>query len=134
MEELLERLRRHIPTDVQQVLMPRAAAAVDALREVQNGFVMNSRIRPDGILLPDAQGVDVVVPIATATRDWLRVLRNSQHGMDKPTSRDRALLAAHNGSVSPRIADLAWLMLLEIMTFPELLKRRPRQTKQRSRR
>ncbi|MDT0209009.1 hypothetical protein [Curtobacterium sp. BRD11] len=134
MERLLERLRRHIPTDVQQVLMPRAVAAVDALREVQNGFVMNSRMHPDGILLPDAQGVDVVVPLATAARDWLRVLRNSQHGMDKPTPRDRALLAAHNGSVSPRIADLAWLMLLEIMTFPELLERRPRQAKQRSRR
>lgn len=134
MEGLLKRLREHIPADVQQVLIPRVVAAVEALREVQDGFVMNSRIRPGGILLPDAQGNDVVIPLATAAKDWLRVLRNSQHGMDDPTPRDRALLAAHNGAVSPRIADLAWLMLLEIMTFPELLERRPRKSKPRSRR
>lgn len=134
MERLLERLREHIPADVQQVLMPRAVEAVEALREVQDGSVMNSRIRPGGIFLPDAQGNDVVIPLATAAKDWLRVLRNSQHGMDDPTPRDRALLAAHNGAVSPRIADLAWLMLLEIMTFPELLERRPRKSKPRSRR
>lgn len=134
MERLLTRLCEHIPVDVQKVLMPRAVAAVDALRDVAQGFIMNSRISPDGILLPDAQGVDVAVPLATAAKDWLRVLRNSQHGMDDPTPRDRALFAAHNGSVSPRIADLAWLMLLEIMTFPEVLERRPRQAKQRSRR
>jgi len=36
--------------------------------------------------------------------------------------------------VSPRIADLAGLMLLEIMTFPELLERQPRQAKRRARR
>lgn len=134
MERLLVRLRDRIPEDAQRVLMPRAVAAVEALREVQDGFVMNSRIRPDGILLPDAQGTDVVIPLATAAKEWLRVLRNSQHGMDDPTARDRALLAAHNGSVSPRIADLAWLMLLEVMTFPELLERRPRKSKPRSRR
>ncbi|MCS5524711.1 hypothetical protein NY551_18410 [Curtobacterium flaccumfaciens pv. oortii] len=134
MERLLERLRGHMPADVQQVLIPRAVAAVEALREVQDGFVMNSRIRPGGLLLPDAQGNDVVIPLATAAKDWLRVLRNSQHGLDDPSPRDRALLAAHNGAVSPRIADLAWLMLLEIMTFPELLERRPRKSKPRSRR
>lgn len=134
MERLLERLRDRIPLKVQKVLIPRAVAAVDALRDVQSGFIMNSRITPEGILLPDAQGVDVAVPLATAAKDWLRVLRNSQHGMDDPTPRDRALFAAHNGSVSPRIADLAWLMLLEIMTFPEVLERRPRKSRPRSRR
>lgn len=127
MTVLLEQLRVSIPAEVQPLLLPRAETAVQALREVQDGFFMSARLRGDDILLPNKEGNDVLVPLATAARDWIRVLRNIQHGLDQvPSPRERALLAAHSGHVPDRLADLAWLSLLEILTFPEKLKRRPR--------
>lgn len=127
MQAVLADLETRLPFDIQAVLLPRAHAAVAALQDVQNGFFMVSRIRGNEILLPDKHGGESLVPLATAAREWLTVLRNSQHGMDKaPTPRTRALLSAHTGDLSPRIADLAWLSLLEILARPDLLVRAPR--------
>lgn len=127
MEALVADLEVHIPEEAQPALLPRARAAVEALRGVQAGFFMPSRLRDGGVLLPDKNGVDVVLPLAAAAREWLAALRNSQHGMDKtPTARTRALLAAHTGALDPRITDLAWLALLEVLAHPELLIRRAR--------
>lgn len=127
MEAVLADLETMLPDDVQLVLLPRARAAVQALRNVQDGFFMPSRLRDGGVMLPDKNDVDVLVPLATAAREWLTALRNSQHGMDKtPTARTRALLAAHTGALDPRITDLAWLALLEVLAHPEFLVRRER--------
>ncbi|OII25843.1 hypothetical protein BIV01_10345 [Curtobacterium sp. MCBA15_013] len=127
MEAVVADLERHLPSEVHPVLLPRAHAAVEALRDVQDGFFMKSRLRDAGVMLPDKNGIDVRVPLATAAREWLAALRNSQHGMDKtPTARTRALLAAHTGALDPRITDLAWLALLEVLAHPELLVRRSR--------
>ncbi|WP_157071425.1 hypothetical protein [Curtobacterium ammoniigenes] len=134
MEPVLDELRKLIPAEAQPVLLPRAATAVDALRDVQNGFFMATRLRDGYLSLPNKNGVgpDAPVPLANAAREWLRVLRNSQHGLDKaPDPRQRALLAAHTGDLSPRISDLAYLALLEILARPELLRGRHRNSQRR---
>ncbi|GAB3607036.1 hypothetical protein GCM10027413_24450 [Conyzicola nivalis] len=125
--KLVDDLRSQMPHSVQLVLMPRAEAAVEALEQVQDGFFLPSRRTATGFIRPDKHNVETEVPIATAASEWLRVIRNSQHGYDKtPTSHDRALLAAHTGHIPGRLPDLAWLNLLRILTFPEILKRHPR--------
>jgi hypothetical protein len=123
-EKLLDEIRSRMPASVQAVLMPRAVAAVQALREVQDGFFLPTRLTPDGIRLPEKSGREVAVPLATAASEWLRVIRNSQHGYEQtPSPRTRALLASHSGKIPARLPDLAWLNLLRILVFPELLQR-----------
>ena len=50
--------------EVRSAPLPSARAAVQDLWEVQNGFLMTSRLRADGILLPVKKGADVLVPLA----------------------------------------------------------------------
>lgn len=124
---LLEKLRGHMTPEIQAVLLPRADAAVTALEALQAEFFLPSRVEGTSLVRPDQKGIETAVPLATAASEWLRVIRNSQHGYDKtPSAQDRALLAAHTGQISPHLADLAWLNLLRVLAFPEILKRHPR--------
>ncbi|WP_411700983.1 hypothetical protein [Conyzicola sp.] len=122
--KLLDELADAMPTNVQTVLLPRARAAVDALEHVQDGFIPSPRLTKTGLVRPDGRGVETEAPLATAAGEWLKIIRDSQHGYDKtPGARERALLAAHTGYIPARLPDLAWLNLLRFLTFPELLKR-----------
>lgn len=124
---LLEKLRGRMTPAIQAVLLPRADAAITALEALQTDFFLPSRVEGTSLVRPDQKGVETAVPLATAASEWLRVIRNSQHGYDKtPSAQDRALLAAHTGQISPHLADLAWLNLLRVLAFPEILKRHPR--------
>jgi hypothetical protein len=126
-EALLAKLRHSVPSEIQPVLLPRAEAAVEALRQVQDGFFDPSRIKDGKLLWTDSKGVKTDVPLATAASEWLRVLRNSQHGYDKtPSSQDRSLLAAHDGTVPARLPDLSWLVLLNLLAHPEVVDRHER--------
>lgn len=126
-EVALARLEEAIPAEIQPVLLPRARSAIAALRELEGGFFQKSRVAHAAIQLPHKGGGDTRIPLGTAATEWLRVIRNSQHGFDKEqTPRDRALLTAHDGHIPAAIADLAWLHLLNIVTFPEKLFRGPR--------
>ena len=128
--KLLDSLYEVMPEGVRAVLLPRAARAVAALEKIQEGFFLPSRLTPTGLLRPDGKGVETEVPLATAASEWLHVIRNSQHGYDKtPSPRDRALLAAHSGAIPIDLADLAWLNLLRVLAFPELLRLHPRKAK-----
>lgn len=124
---LLDKLGGQMTPEIRAVLLPRAEAAVVALEGLQADFFLSSRVQGTGLMRPDQKGVETVVPLATAASEWLRVIRNSQHGYDHtPSAQDRALLAAHTGRISPHLADLAWLNLLRVLAFPEILKRHPR--------
>ena len=124
-QKLIDRLRAVMPPNVQAVLLPRAVAAVDALEKLQTGFIPSPKLTATGLSLPNGKGIDAEVPLATAVGDWLKIIRDSQHGWDKtPTPRIRALLAAHTGHIPAGLPDLAWLNLLRFLAFPELLKRR----------
>lgn len=124
---VLASLRASMPPSIQPVLLPRAESAVEALRQVQDGFFVKSRLRDGEILMPDSHGVETWTPLATAARGWLKVLRNSQHGFERGlTDQERALLALHNGHEPAHLPNLAWLALLNVLTHPELLRRLPR--------
>lgn len=121
---MLEDLHHQLPAKVAAVLLPRAQRGVEALREVQDGFFDCTRTNSDTITLVNKQGSREAVPLHTAAKLWLRVLRNSHHGFDQePTPRERDLLALHDGRFPPALGDLPWLVLLYLLTFPEVMRR-----------
>ncbi|ROR83283.1 hypothetical protein SAMN06295974_1350 [Plantibacter flavus] len=120
--ERLDKIRLRMPASVQTVLLPRAERAIEGLRAVAEGFFAAELLDGDGIRLPDKAGGNVTVPRVDAASEWLRVLRNSTHGFDQGlTPRQGLLLEAHNGRVPATVADLAWLHLVYLMAYPELL-------------
>lgn len=134
--KILATVAATIPEAAHPVLLPRAAAAVDALEKAQRGFFVDARLRGADILLPNAKsGVDEPVPLTKASELWIRILRNSQHGYDRPPDiRERAILTAHTGEIPERLPDLAWLAVLSIFAQPELLRRNTQQPLKRRQR
>lgn len=123
-QTVLDRLTDDLPPDVAPVLIPRAAAAVDALRQLQAGFFLGSRLTDGGFRLPNKQGVERIVQLDAAAGQWLRMLRNAGHGFTRPRSgeRDAILLVSHNGQIPHDLPDLAYLYLLDLLCHPQRLQ------------
>jgi hypothetical protein len=121
----LEEVEASMSEDVARVLIPRARAAVEALRELQDGFFLKSRVSPAGVRLPDKSG-ETTYPLDEAAGFFLRVLRNSVHGFGGrkglPGERESALLSSHNGRLPKELPDLAYLYLLRLLATPEDLR------------
>jgi hypothetical protein len=124
-ERTLVELEALLPPEPSRVLLPRARDAVDALRELQDGFFLPSRIAEDGLLLPSKSGREEVVSLAKASAFYLRLLRNAGHGFtgkhDKGRPRDQALLASHRGVIPYALPDVAYLYLLRLVANPARL-------------
>lgn len=121
--QTLAAIEETLAPEVAQVLLPRAQKAVEALEALPNGFFITSRLEGDLVRVPDDKGNEKLISKDAAATQWLRVIRNSQHGFDKtPSARERELLAMHNGEIDAALPDLAWLYLLQLMAFPELLR------------
>jgi hypothetical protein len=119
----LEDLELALPADAKDLLLPRARAAVAALREVASGFYIPSQVKDGNLHLKLRSGAVEKLDLSSAVSAWLRVIRNSHHGFDKrPSERERALMAAHDGSIPGELPDLAWLYLLQLLAHPELLR------------
>ncbi|MFB6720179.1 hypothetical protein ACFCV3_08480 [Kribbella sp. NPDC056345] len=124
----LDSLRETMPSDAAQVLLPRAASSVAALKEMQAGFFMSSKSA--GIHIPDIKGSEHLVDFDGATAQYIKVLRDATHGhgTNRPGSmaRTNALLAHHNGDVPHDLGWLGFLYLLEFLANPNLLRDRLR--------
>ena len=108
-----------------RVLLPRAALAVDALKQLQDGFFVPSRLQHGGLQVPDKHGVDRVISLEKAAAAYLRVLRNGGHAFGgRPAPADAVLLLAHNGDIPVDLPDLAYLYLLHLLVRPHDLRRR----------
>jgi len=120
-------LRTALPRAVGPVLLPRAEAAVAALRELQDGFFLPSRKTPTGLRVPRKDGHEETISRNRAAALWLRGLRNAGHGFTPdPSHRDdedrrAVLLTAHNGALPHKVPDLAYLYLLDLLVHPETL-------------
>jgi hypothetical protein len=108
-----------------RVLLPRATLAVAALKQLQDGFFVPSRLQDSGLQVPDRRGVERVISLEKAAAAYLRVLRNGGHAFGgRPTPTDGVLLLAHNGDIPVDLPDLAYLYLLHLLTRPQDLRRR----------
>jgi hypothetical protein len=114
--------KSHLSEEQGSVFLPNARRAVEGLRAVQDGFFLTSRVTDEGVLLPDANGVDRTVTKHDAARQWLQVLRNATHGFkSKKTKHWRSngvLLVAHNGRIPEGLPFLPYLYLLQLMADP----------------
>jgi hypothetical protein len=123
----LERLRSELPSDVAEVALPRCEAAVRALEGVKDGFFLPGVATVEGLKGVPGLGASVL-GWDKATRDYLRIDRNSAHSfvneLDPVTQpRKFAIFSAHDGRLSPHLADLAFLWLLAVLSRPSLLSR-----------
>lgn len=122
-QHALERLRTRTPVASQQILLPSAERAVNALERVQEGFFMSL---PDGTV-PIAFEVGQPKPVSRerAAAMYIKTLRDATHGHGSHRASSRArtesLLAHHNGSVPHDLALLAYLYLVDFMANPEHL-------------
>jgi len=129
-ERTLDELRSDLPEGVGNVLLPRGARAVEALRNLQSGFFLDTRLEADGLRVPDKHTGSRVMPLDKAAAAWLRILRNAGHAFggknDDGRARAETLLLAHDGEVPEALADLAYLYLLRMVAHPETLRTRNR--------
>lgn len=112
-QKVLNHLRVSMPVAAQQILLPNAQAAVDALERVQTGFHLASPEKPF-IRVGDKD-----LGLENATARYLTVLRNATHGhgSNKASAREEAqlLLASHTGGISHELGLLGYLYLLDYM-------------------
>ncbi len=135
----LDQLRVDLPADVAAVVLPRCESAVKALEGVKDGFFLAGVATPHGLAgLPGSEkqtlGWDKVIPA------YLRIDRNSAHSfvneLDPVTEPHKfAIFAAHDGRLSPHLADLAFLWVLRVLSDPSLvskaIERKPRKKRGR---
>lgn len=120
LERLVEKLRTDVPEDLHDVFLRRAERAVRAVKTLEDGFFA-APDQDDAVLLPDKNGSLVPTDRQNAVTEWLQLVRNSLHGFDRPSFRDRALLAAHDGTIPGDFPDVAWIHILDIVAHPEKL-------------
>lgn len=122
-ERALRSLESEIPAQAADLLLLPARRAVEALRRVQEGFSLSSRIEGTVVRLPDRHGNDRDCSIEEAAALYLQLLRNANHGFtperDTDERRDQILLMAHNGDVPGDVAFLPYLYWLEAIAHPE---------------
>jgi len=115
-QKTLTRIEGSMSGEAQQLLLPNARRACDALKGLQSGFFMAGS---EGVFIPDDRGSERLTSTEKAASLYLKMLRNATHGhgptRPKERARASALLAQHSGEVHPDIALLAYLYLLELM-------------------
>lgn len=125
-ERSLGEIREAMPKTVCDVLLPKAEAAVAALRELQDGFFDSPNRTAAGLMLPNKHGVSVETSLSDATAEWLRLLRNAGHSFKSrgggAGTRSGVLLMSHDGRVPSDLNGLAYLYLLRLVTRPNLLR------------
>lgn len=120
LEDIVRRLRIDIPPELHEIFVKRAERAVRAVISLERGFFGDGDADTP-IALPNKKGAMVTIDRRSAVTEWLQIVRDSLHGFDKPSERDRALLAAHDGTMPSEFADVAWLHILDLMTHPTKL-------------
>lgn len=118
------RVARSMPA---AVLMPAVDRAVDALRELQDGFYLPQQLGTGRVDYTNADGARVSLPLDQAAAEYMRLLRNATHGhgsnrRERPALTN-TLLVQHDGHVPHDLALVGCLYLLELLADPPMLRR-----------
>lgn len=125
-EKTLVEIRKRMPIPVQEVLLPHAEAAVDALPKVAEGFFIRTAHGTATVDVIAADGTVDHMTLNSAIKEAMRGYRNATHGFggrSKETKMTR-LLAQHNGSLPPELVNLPYMYLLAVLSDPERIRRR----------
>lgn len=122
----LERLETSIPGTAKELLLPSARRAVEALREMQDGFFIRRQQKTDRVSLRVGGSSFREMSVDDATARYLKLLRDATHGhgADKESTRamTAALLAHHDGHVPHDVGLIAYLYLLDVLANPGRLR------------
>ncbi len=122
----LTALRRDLPLEVAEVLLPNAERGVRALEELQSGFFLVRQLATPGVTLLLGNGQASTITREVAAADYIKVLRDATHGhgyRDLDTERRAdALLTHHNGDTPHDLPLLAYLYLLYLLANPHVLR------------
>lgn len=125
-KEVLKELEQALPAAVAEVLLVNARTAIKSLHECQDGFLLSSRVTADTVRVPDTRKGEKQLSKEVAVAQYLRVLRNANHGFtsenDAGRARDETLLAMHDGDVPDGVALLPYLYWLKFLAHPERLR------------
>jgi hypothetical protein len=123
--EDVESLKRRLPPDVAQIIIPRcerAAAALEKLRD--EGFYLNERVTEAGLRVRNKQGRWETISLDTAVADYINLIRDAGHALGKKMRDpgELSLFVAHNGIIPPETADVAFVHLIRLLADPEILR------------
>lgn len=129
----LDEVRSAMPPKVQDVLLPRAEAAVEALPMIADGFFISKDIGADTVDVVKSDGsVEQLTP-NRAIAMVVRAHRNATHGFGKSVQKEKnvdalasRVLAQHDGSLPEELIYLPYLYLLAVMCEPDKFKKRLR--------
>ncbi len=106
--ETLERLRKDMSIGAQEVLLPAAERAVEALERLQDGFYLRRQTGAATIDFTLTDGTPASYTPEHAAAEYVRVLRNATHGhgsnQDEAVPRTDALLVHHDGTIPHDLA------------------------------
>ncbi|OLR94399.1 hypothetical protein BJP25_11600 [Actinokineospora bangkokensis] len=123
----LHRLEQAIPEGAKPILLPAAARAVEALRQVQYGFYVARQAGATSIDVLDRGRVIEKMSLEAAAAEYVKLLRNATHGFGSnranAQNRVKALMAHHTGEVPPDLSLLGYLYLLDLLIDPDRLRR-----------
>jgi hypothetical protein len=121
--EVLSKLQAELPLEVQRLVLPRCAAAVDALLDVVGGFFITERNIDDlGLNVAERKGTRRI-SWTTVIYRYLRMLRNGAHSFRDVLNDEAAvsMMSAHTGRLAPELADIAYLHLVDLLVHPSQL-------------
>lgn len=125
--KVLARLEEALPADAAEILLPAARRAVQALREMQDGFFLRRQLKTARVELQLGAGAVRSLSPEEATALYLKVLRDATHGhgsnKDSSRAQTAALLAHHDGDVPHDVGLLGYLYLLDVLLHPERVRR-----------
>lgn len=127
-QRTLDYLRTSVPDDAAEILLPGAERAVTALAAVQDGFFLQRQMEVDVIEIPSEDGRSKQLSPEQAAAHYIRLLRDATHGHGTNRAgrieRVNALLAHHSGDIPFDLPLLGYLYLLNLLSRPEVLRKR----------
>ena len=125
--KVVEELRAAMSPGAASVLLWPAERALEALKEVQDGFFLHHQNGQNMFEYADRNSQTVRMAFEDAAASYIKLLRNATHGhgddVSKRAPRTNALLAAHNGRVSHDLPLLGYVYLLRILSDEQLVRR-----------
>ncbi|MGI8667498.1 MAG: hypothetical protein ACR2N4_15975 [Jatrophihabitans sp.] len=123
---VLNKLRKQLPPQASEVLLPAADRAVRALLALQHGFYLAKQMQSSTVEFEDSDGNPLKLSLEAAAAEYVRVLRNATHGhgsnREEKVHQTDALLAQHDGTLPHDLGLLAYLYLLDLMARPQTLQ------------
>jgi hypothetical protein len=127
-QKVARRVREGMYPPVAEVLMPAADRAVAALAELQEGFFIQRQRGEEEVVFHMPGGKTDAKTPEKAVALLLKVFRNATHGFGGKKGDNAGLFASilvqHNGQLPEDIVLLPYLYLLEVLCYPNDMRRR----------